>query len=360
MAYLSTDWITTVTIGLITKVLTNPFHPHGNEGLYAFWASFLLLHLGGPDTITSFALEDNEFWIKHLFGLILQVIGVGYCFFLPLPNNNLWIPTVLVFIVGTVKYVERTMALYLSTFDHFGALVHDFGELDGEADKDEFGVFEMSLTYALLIRAIGVDAIYGIQHLFSDWFMVSNNGVIKRWTKYLSEYVLKRRWCEPVCQYNMIDYCPEDDIGDLKCFIFGKLHREKFTMTFRYVISADDPIRQRPNREAIHKKEKAIRRFSKLISNYMFYLLVMKPELLVPLVGINWQMTLEDAFMEAKRCMKKYQISDHVKACNPLSDYNHDHVEETDRRRSKSVLSKACLYVKDLKLERHWKDLNTE
>ncbi|KAH7514876.1 hypothetical protein FEM48_Zijuj11G0136900 [Ziziphus jujuba var. spinosa] len=320
---LLTDWIAAFTVGLITKVLTDPSHPHVNEGLYAFWASFLLLHLRGPDTITSFALEDNEFWLRHLFGLILQVVGAAYCIFLTLPNNNLLLPTILVFVVGSVKYAERTMALYLASLDHFEdtvlgledpnakperdgtefdfnlpsessnhiellmvsyslfksfegiifgyrpsfKLVESSKKLFGQIKNpnvgfklmeyelsfmyevfhtkaaavrsrigvifrlisfcfilgafilfhfvvvkdyhDEFVDFEMSLTYALLIGATALDTISAVKLiLFFDWILVSSNGLIKRWRKFVPEYVLKRRrWCESVFQYNMIDHC---------------------------------------------------------------------------------------------------------------------------------------------------------
>ncbi|XP_048329695.2 uncharacterized protein LOC112491635 [Ziziphus jujuba] len=121
-AYLIADWIAAVTIGLITKSQNDSrVKPKQNEDVLAFWASFLLLHLGGPDSITSFALEDNEFWLRHLFGLLLQVLGAGYSFFLTLPKNQLWIPTILVFVVGTIKYAERTFALYLASLDCFGS-----------------------------------------------------------------------------------------------------------------------------------------------------------------------------------------------------------------------------------------------
>ncbi|KAK1577305.1 hypothetical protein Q3G72_020545 [Acer saccharum] len=40
-----------------------------NTELTAFWAQFLLLHLGGPVTITAYALEDNELWLRHFLGL---------------------------------------------------------------------------------------------------------------------------------------------------------------------------------------------------------------------------------------------------------------------------------------------------
>ncbi|KAH7515184.1 hypothetical protein FEM48_Zijuj10G0000200 [Ziziphus jujuba var. spinosa] len=87
---------------------------------------------GGPDTITSFALEDNEFWLRNLFGFILQVIDACYCFLLTLLDNKLWFPTILVFIVGNVKYAERTIALYLANFNRFGSPVHDFEKPNAE------------------------------------------------------------------------------------------------------------------------------------------------------------------------------------------------------------------------------------
>ncbi|XP_060670563.1 uncharacterized protein LOC112493515 [Ziziphus jujuba] len=89
---------------------------------------------GGPDTISSFALEDNESWLRNLFGFILQVVDACYCFLLTLLDNKLWFPTILVFIVGNVKYAERTIALYLANFNRFGSPVHDFEEPNAEGD----------------------------------------------------------------------------------------------------------------------------------------------------------------------------------------------------------------------------------
>ena len=122
-AYLLADWIAPVAIGLISNSKGVGCEEKGNnKGLMAFWASFLLLHLGGPDTITSFALEDNEFWLRHLVGLILQVLATVYIFIESLPNN-LWVPTVMVFFVGFIKYVERTRALFLASLNQFGCSI---------------------------------------------------------------------------------------------------------------------------------------------------------------------------------------------------------------------------------------------
>ncbi|GLT87801.1 hypothetical protein SLE2022_058620 [Rubroshorea leprosula] len=117
-AYLLADWIASVAIGFI---LSNKMKNSARSSdIQVFWAPFLLLHLGGPDTITSFALEDNEFWVRHLLGLALQFGSTLYVFMLSLPENKLWLPTLLVLIAGTIKYAERNRAFYSASFDHLG------------------------------------------------------------------------------------------------------------------------------------------------------------------------------------------------------------------------------------------------
>ncbi|XP_062117664.1 uncharacterized protein LOC133831405 [Humulus lupulus] len=120
-AYLLADWVAAAAIGLIIQSQTDLCESNNaSDDLFAFWASFLLLHLGGPNSITSFALEDNELWLRHLFGLVLQVWGAAYSLYITLPDNKLLLPTLIVYVVGTVKYGERTRALYLGSSDRFG------------------------------------------------------------------------------------------------------------------------------------------------------------------------------------------------------------------------------------------------
>ena len=87
--------------------------------ILAFWAPFLLVHLGGPDTITAFALEDNELWLRHLFSLGVQLAVTLYVFWLTFPKNKLLIPTLLMFAAGIIKYFERTRALFLASLGRF-------------------------------------------------------------------------------------------------------------------------------------------------------------------------------------------------------------------------------------------------
>ncbi|KAL7619323.1 hypothetical protein Lser_V15G04481 [Lactuca serriola] len=123
-SYLLADCVANFAAGLILSSQGNPNdNPTGkddrvavqNQDLLAFWAPFLLVHLGGPDTITAFAMEDNELWPRHLLGLVFQCVAVVYVFLQSLPQNRLWIPTMLMFFTGVIKYAERTRSLYLAS-----------------------------------------------------------------------------------------------------------------------------------------------------------------------------------------------------------------------------------------------------
>ncbi|PIA38074.1 hypothetical protein AQUCO_02800011v1 [Aquilegia coerulea] len=118
-AYLLADWVAIFALGLITNSKDDTSSSARNKDILAFWAPFLLLHLGGPDTITAFSLEDNELWIRHLLGLLVQFIAAAYIFLQSLPYNELWLPTLFMFLAGLVKYAERTRALYLASMSVF-------------------------------------------------------------------------------------------------------------------------------------------------------------------------------------------------------------------------------------------------
>ncbi|KAL3524731.1 hypothetical protein ACH5RR_013103 [Cinchona calisaya] len=125
-AYLLADWVATVALGVISQDTLDDCKVKGSttadnlmDELVSFWAPFLLLHLGGPDTITAYALEDNELWLRHLVGLIIQTSLAFYIFLVALPGSS-WFPILnaLIFCAGLVKYVERTLALRSANIDH--------------------------------------------------------------------------------------------------------------------------------------------------------------------------------------------------------------------------------------------------
>ena len=123
-AYLLADWAASFAIGLVfnseVKYTSKPGTVDDIGLLLVLWTPFLLLLVGGQDRITSFAVEDNELWLRHLIWLILQVFTTGFVFIQSLHQNRLWMPTFLLLLAGIIKYAERTAALYLASSDSFG------------------------------------------------------------------------------------------------------------------------------------------------------------------------------------------------------------------------------------------------
>ncbi|KAK3410712.1 hypothetical protein EUGRSUZ_J02718, partial [Eucalyptus grandis] len=106
--YLSADSIATLTLGVLSNRLANIKETRGmidpQSQITAFWAPFLLLHLGGPDTITAYALEDNELWLRQLARLCVQVGLACYIYFMALSRDTL-----------SILAAERTLCLYLAS-----------------------------------------------------------------------------------------------------------------------------------------------------------------------------------------------------------------------------------------------------
>ncbi|XP_030477337.1 uncharacterized protein LOC115694348 [Syzygium oleosum] len=119
--YLLADWVAAATVGKISSKQINGCGLSENADIVTLWAPFLLLHLGGPDTISSFSLQDNELWPRHLCGLVLQDLAAVYVFFKSLPGDKLLLlSTILVLVAGTVRYAERIQALYAASLDGLG------------------------------------------------------------------------------------------------------------------------------------------------------------------------------------------------------------------------------------------------
>jgi hypothetical protein len=107
-AYLLADSTAIYTLGHLSVDDTSDEHQ-----LVAFWAPFLLLHLGGPDNITAYALEDNTLWLRHLQTLVVQVLGAAYVEYRYMSSSEtfLLLASIFMFVAGFLKYGERIWAL---------------------------------------------------------------------------------------------------------------------------------------------------------------------------------------------------------------------------------------------------------
>ncbi|XP_042505487.1 uncharacterized protein LOC122082056 [Macadamia integrifolia] len=115
LSYLSADTVATIALGALSHGQGQP----GSTELTTLWAPFLLLHLGGPDTITAYSLEDNELWLRHFLGLVQKVGIAVYVLIRSWAYSRVSILTIFMFVPGIVKYGERTWVLRLASKEHF-------------------------------------------------------------------------------------------------------------------------------------------------------------------------------------------------------------------------------------------------
>ncbi|CAK7324221.1 unnamed protein product [Dovyalis caffra] len=121
------DFIATSALGL----LTNRFAYHSGPldaklELTAFWAPFLLLHLGGPDTITAYSLEDNQLWSRHLLQLVAQTGFAFYILFAGWRGSRVSFLTIPMMLAGLIKYGERTWVLWSASYERRKASISTY------------------------------------------------------------------------------------------------------------------------------------------------------------------------------------------------------------------------------------------
>ncbi|KAI5009321.1 hypothetical protein ZWY2020_011458 [Hordeum vulgare] len=120
-AYLGADFVAVYTLGLVSQhedITIKRNIPEKTQSLAFFWAPFLLIHLGGQDTITAFAMEDNNLWLRHLLNLVVQAVLAIYVFWKSIGGHSveLLVCGVFLFIVGVIKYGERIWSLKCGCF----------------------------------------------------------------------------------------------------------------------------------------------------------------------------------------------------------------------------------------------------
>ncbi|KAE8808222.1 Heat shock cognate 70 kDa protein 1 [Hordeum vulgare] len=113
-AYLGADLAAVYALGYLSRHQDNNIERlRRTEQLAFFWAPFLLVHLGGQDTITAFAMEDNNLWLRHLLNLLTQIALALYVFRKSIGRHsaNLLLSGIFAFIAGIIKYGERIWSL---------------------------------------------------------------------------------------------------------------------------------------------------------------------------------------------------------------------------------------------------------
>ncbi|KAL6856995.1 hypothetical protein ACP4OV_018377 [Aristida adscensionis] len=121
LAYAGADLVAVYALGLFSQYEDKYKLGRQSFGdtLPFLWVPFLLVHLGGQDSITAFSLEDNNLWLRHLMNLVVQGSVALYVFWKSYYriNSGILIPAMLIFASGIMKYAERIWALKSASRD---------------------------------------------------------------------------------------------------------------------------------------------------------------------------------------------------------------------------------------------------
>ncbi|XBI50774.1 hypothetical protein VPH35_114133 [Triticum aestivum] len=160
------------------------FAAYREQQMFAFWAPFLLLHLGRPDIITSYALENKRLSPSHIVGLILPIGGAIYGSYKQRfmhGDGALRASFFIMLVFGSYKYVERAVALHRASFDNIRRsnerkMLKQFSFEDEGCKRDNDDA--LLDAHRLLGVAMGAFSEYevrngGSQRSYSGWKYVS-------------------------------------------------------------------------------------------------------------------------------------------------------------------------------------------
>ncbi|XP_043689400.1 uncharacterized protein LOC122640308 [Telopea speciosissima] len=108
------DVAATTSLGIVTS-----FSSYDLDEIAPIWSSFLLLHLGGPDSITAISLVDNDIYFRHSIQLLYRAgvaVYIHFKLFLvraeKLGGDSWFAVLTWMLLAGISKYGERTWALH--------------------------------------------------------------------------------------------------------------------------------------------------------------------------------------------------------------------------------------------------------
>ncbi|KAK6132742.1 hypothetical protein DH2020_033547 [Rehmannia glutinosa] len=312
----------------------------------ALWAPFMLLHLGGPDSITAFSLEDNELWIRHLVRLIVELVTVGYVFYLASPGD-FWLIAILAFLTGAIKYGERTRALYLASL--------------GTLKVSMLPQPDAGLNYAQLMeeQASMEEARSPVDTVITkEPERIAENVTVLRDERSSHEVIQVvqegyRSYCNTL-RGLIVDYMFSSfhERNESRRFFFGLKPNEAFGVMECVVVAYCHDLLyftiDAPNQDDEPKPDH--RQICKILSDYMLYLLVMRPTMMSEVAGIS-QIRFQDTCAEAMRFFHGGKsMSEQKEACEKLLSVN-TRVKPVEVKgdKSKSLLFDACILAKDLR-----------
>ncbi|KAK3140812.1 hypothetical protein QOZ80_5AG0406140 [Eleusine coracana subsp. coracana] len=106
LSYVGADSVAVFALGLLSHYEEKLRSQSFGDTLPFLWIPFLLVHLGGQDSITAFSIEDNNLWLRHLLNLGIQGSLALYIFWKSIQSihGEVLVPAAFVFVSGIIKY----------------------------------------------------------------------------------------------------------------------------------------------------------------------------------------------------------------------------------------------------------------
>ncbi|CAL4990366.1 unnamed protein product [Urochloa decumbens] len=154
-AYILADWTAIYALGHLSVA-----NWAGEHHLMLLWAPFLLVHLGGQDNITAYALEDNRLWLRHLQALAVQATAAAYVLYLSFSSpgggggvavSRFRKASIILYVVGVLKYGERVAALWVASRSRLGENYRSI------KPKESHAVVDDTIDFAREELTIGLD-----------------------------------------------------------------------------------------------------------------------------------------------------------------------------------------------------------
>ncbi|MED6119835.1 hypothetical protein PIB30_015354 [Stylosanthes scabra] len=189
--YLLSSSLTKIIIGKLTVIPgSDPGERNIRRELKAMFAPLLLVQIGNPDAITAYSIEDNRLGLRQLLSLVLQVAVVIWIVVKSWTHSKLSYLYLPLFVSGLIK----------------GAFPHHW---------------KASFIEAMLAGAVLMEIYQIAQLPFTDWAIIQiikhqNLPLMIPFLRILGPQASNRkRWSNTLAQFNLLSFCLHDK--PLKC-----------------------------------------------------------------------------------------------------------------------------------------------
>ncbi|RLM84741.1 hypothetical protein C2845_PM04G23940 [Panicum miliaceum] len=286
LAYLGADALAIYALAtLFNRHKQPPGAGMSSSVLEVVWAPVLLIHLGGQHTFTAFSIEDNELWRRHIVTVVSQVTVALYVFCKSWPrggDKRLLQAAIVLFVVGIAKLIQKLLTLKSASL---GSVMTSSTAYPAERrGADEVPLRLCEILCLPFVRVPSADDAAAMKR--QEEHQAPESACMEI-TRLVAEHV-KDGWKQYIV--DAPSYKRFNNFRGQWTLSRHKLHGRKLWWSLQQVpfdwsvliwhLATELCLHHQRTSAAVGLLPAA--RCSKLISNYMIYLLFIRPEMLMP------------------------------------------------------------------------------